>query len=461
MSETGGETLTAELPIQERVAREVQNLIERDGGLLTGHVPMGLIDDTDVPVNHQNLRLIGVQLTEESVAKGNDGQIQPIMLGMVEGHDLLYIIDGFHRFTKFKDNEQPTIFGTIIAVTMDELLDKRIQNTRNHSGLQFARATQWVRQAWDLNPLSHLITANQAFVLGRTKGSTGSKLGLSVDQVTDVKTWVDAKAMLWGLDPMTIYGYLNTDESVAAGLVRNSRPDRDQAGDALSLNHSTLSRIGRAIGGREQLQLAVAEVILTNKLSGTGITGLLSDVKKMSDDKALEYLATVDVSAYKERIAGKQTIKITEDEVLRLDRVRDKSRVAPLANVADLTTIHVDLAIEEGAFEPDRLQKAAADITAVILGLTGAVERIHQALGEESSRNKSNENEVVIVEGRTIEDFTAELTEFLRDSELDIVIRTSREARAAERALTRGRGTQESLAGLELEIERFHSAHEG
>lgn len=460
MTHIPGETL-ADVSIEERVAQQVQGLIEREGGLLTGHVPMSLIDDTDVPVNHQNLRLIGVQLTDEAIAKGSDGQIQPIMLGMVSGHDRLYIIDGFHRFTKFKENEAPTIFGTIIPVEMDELLDKRIQNTRNHSGLQFARATQWVRQAWALNPHSSRLTANQAFILGRTRSSTGARLDLSVHDAEEIKTWVDAKAMLWGLDPMTIYGYLNTDESVAPDLVHNSRPDKIQAGDALSLNQSTLARMGRAIGGRPELQRAIAGVITENKLSGTGITGLLSDVKSMSDEKALEYLATVDVAAYKERIAGKQTIHVTEDDVLSLDRVRDRSRVAPLTSIADLTGIHVDLALEEGEYDPERMRKVAADITAVVLGLNSAVDKINTALSGESTQGSVHEiSHDQPDASRSIEGFSAELTDFLLANSSKIEIITSREARTAERALARGRGTSESLAALEQILERFYSANE-
>ena len=76
-------------------------MAEREGGLYSGHVPLALINDKDVPVNEENLELIGTQLDDEAEHKGTDGQIQPVMLGLVEGFNQLEIIDGFHRFNKF------------------------------------------------------------------------------------------------------------------------------------------------------------------------------------------------------------------------------------------------------------------------------------------------------------------------------------------------------------------------
>src|SRR5690606_5938427 len=154
-------------------------------GLFSARVPLGLINNNDVPVNEQNLEVIGNQLESEAEMKGNDGQIQPIVLGPVDGFDQLEIIDGFHRYRKIHQQGRADIYATIIKVTHEELLDKRIQNTRSHQGLQFARATQWVREVWEINPYSDRITAMQAFTLGRLKGFTGVKLGLEREEAEE------------------------------------------------------------------------------------------------------------------------------------------------------------------------------------------------------------------------------------------------------------------------------------
>lgn len=441
----------------ESVQEQVIELVERDGGLMNGHVPLGLISDKDVPVNRENLDLIGAQLDDESVHKGTDGQIQPIMLGLVTDPDnepeyeRLQIIDGFHRYRKFQMRGNPTIFATIIPVTKEELLDKRIQNTRNHQGLQFARATQWVIEAWGLNPLADRLTASQAFVLGRTKSSNGKRLGLNEDEVRTIKEWVDDKAGLWGLDPLTIYSYLNTASTVARELVHNSRPDAVQAVDLHSLNHSTLTRIGRQIPDRPALQQAVAKAISTHRLGGSGTTALLSDVKRMSDKEAIAYIEGVDFVAYKERIAQKQVYTYREDELLRLERIRDSSRVRPLSEITRLTVGLVELALVEGDYDPERMRVVATELGEIVASLEATVERINAtAEGGQKTFQRMTPNK------RSVEEFTLTLTEYLRDPSAPFHIETEREALSVERALSRGRGTPKSLENLKAIVERFY-----
>ncbi len=442
----------APLSLHEAIEQEVANLTEHEGGLWRGDVPLYLIDDTDVPVNQANLELIAYQLEEEAEAKGNDGQLQPIMLGLVERRVKLPVIDGFHRFDVFKIKGRDTIFSTIVEVTEEELLDKRIQNTRNHSGLQFARATQWVREAWALNPFSGRIEASQAFTLGRLKSSTGSRLGLGADEADQIMAWVDEKSALWGVEPMTIYAYLQTDRTVASDLVHNSRPDAKQSSDPNSLPQSTLQRIGRTIPGREELQRAVASAIVNHKLGGSGISGILSDIKGMTDEQAQAHLAGVDFAAYRERIAEKPVYKYPEDDILRLDKVRESSRVRPLAEIATLTATHVELVLDEGGFDEDRMRNVSGELIRISGLLTDAATKIDNALGDKS-KNSALPND----QGRSIDEFTELLTGFLRDSSQSFDIKTDREALSVQRAIDRGRGTQASLKKLNTKLNRYRA----
>lgn len=446
------EVLDFEADLRHRIQREVEGLVEREGGLMSGHIPLDLIDDKDVPVNKENLELIGRQLDDESEAKGTDGQIQPIMAGLVDGRAKLDVIDGFHRFATFKRRHQPTIYGTIIEVTLEELLDKRIQNTRNHSGLQFARASQWVHEAWALHPLSGRITATQAFVLGRVRSSTGKRLGLDTDEFKEIMAWTQAKANLWGVEPMTIYSYLHTNENVDLKLIQESRPQSTQSTSPNSLPQSTLSVIGKQIPGRSAVQLAVASAITEHRLGSSGTSSLLFDIKKMNDEEALTYIETVDYGAYKERLAQQQVLKFPEADVLRLGRVRDTSRVRPLQETADLTTLHVDLALNEGGYDKGRMQDVAADLKRIGQKLLDKAVQIETVL--EGAPTQDQVREPISIE-RNITDFTNLLKSFLSDPQEPLVIQTDRELNMAQRAISRGRGAREALALLQSAVDTY------
>ena len=284
------------------------------------------------------------------------------------------------------------------------------------------------REVWALNPMSERIAATSAFTVGRTKNSKGSRLGLSQEEVRDTMSWVDAKSALWGVEPMTIYGYLRTEEAVAADLVRNSRPDARQAPEPDSLPRSTLTRIGIQIPDREEVQRSVASVIVRHKLSGTGISSILSDVKHMSDDEALAYLETVDFTAYKEKIADRQIYRYPEEDILRLDRVRETSRVRPLSEIASLTAIHVELVLNEGGFDEERMKNVADELGRIASQILDAASRIEGTVEGKSAGERTDAKAAI----RPISEFTDSLTEFMRDASLPIEILTDREARAAD-----------------------------
>lgn len=443
---------TPVVPITDLIASEVVGLREREGGLMEGHVPLWMIDIEDVPVNFQNIQILRQQMHEEAHMHGTSGQLRPVFLGIVEGRAKLPIIDGYHRTTIFAEEQRPDIFATLQSVTEEELLDKRIQNTTTHDALQFSRATKWVRQSWALNPYSDRITETQAFVLGRVKASTGKRLGLEPEEVTEIMEWVDAKSMLWGIEPMTVYAYLHTDDNVDQSLVHNSRPNSAQAEGPRSLPHSSLQRIGKQLPGRTELQLVVADVIIDHRLGGSGITAILKDIKGMADGEALAYLDSVDFAAYKEKLANEQVFRYKDSEIVRTDRVRESSRVRPLDDIAAVTGIKVDFLLDEGDTDPNVLQSISRDLRRIGEELIERSKLVDTAL--------EGANGPVVKEGevRDIKEFSRNVAEFLLDPEVQLDIQTDREADLAERTINRGRGRAESITRLEEMIERYRSS---
>jgi hypothetical protein len=270
--------------------------------------------------------------------------------------------------------------------------------------------------------------------------------------MADIMQWVDQKSVLWGLEPMTIYKYLHTDDNVAPDLISNSRPEPAQAAVANSLPPSTLAAIGKQIPKREDVQRAVAEAIVKNRLGGSGISGILSDVKGMDDKEAIAYLDSVDFTAYKEKISQKPVYKYGEDDILRLGHVRESSRIRPLDEMARLTLINIDLALGEGNFAPDRMEAVGTELGKLAAMLQAASVRVNEALaGIEVVAEPSMEQQ------RDISEFTRAMTEFLRaPANVSLEILNDREQRAAERALSRGRGTKEALKLLEQKTEAYY-----
>lgn len=430
-------------PVWQDMQTRIRRMQAYPGGLLRGEVPLSLISNSEVPVNVQNLDTITYQLADEAEKKGGSGQIQPVMLGALAVRKSLEIIDGFHRYTVFKERNAYDIYGTIVEVSEEELYDKRIQNTNNHAGLQFSRAVDWVRAAWSLHPLSEKVpSASTAFVIGRVRSSNGRGLGLTKEEFQEIMDWADSKAKLWGVSPTTIYKYLHTDDHVHPLLVAESRRDIGQSGSEVSLPHATVSKISQMIPGRFDLHLQVATAINKHRLGGAGTSALLRDIKRMSDKDAAQYLQTFKPSAYKEKIAANPGFTFKDDDIVRLEQVRGSSRVAPLEQIAGATTLKLLAAAEEKDFRPERMNGALDEVEAVANGLLETVANIRQQLGQET-------NEKPVAERRKTQDFANLLAEFLVSNEPgELTILNMREATVVRNAISRGRGTDQALVKL-------------
>lgn len=269
---------------------ELQDHVEiighREGGYIDCWVPMGLIDNEEVPVKEDWARSLADNMKRAAERVGGTGQDTPITLGLLEGQTTLKIIDGFHRSAALKLRGELRVYATVKHTDLDGLFDDRIFTAKDHAHVRFSRVVQWIREIWGHTDLSEKMTVEQAVLLYRYD-TDGSKLGLDSKDVTLAKAWVQKKEKQWNMQSMTIHSHLKIAEAVDPQLVHSTREKKD--GKVLDAPTQSIIKIfSEHLPNDFPKQNLIMQVAMEHNLKGPEVTALCMAIKECPNIREAE-----------------------------------------------------------------------------------------------------------------------------------------------------------------------------
>ncbi len=325
----------------------VEILSERDGGIAEAFVPVRLVLSEDVATDTTHVDELATSIRAEAESHGGTGQLSPILLGEVPGHDQFFIIDGFHRFAALAANGEETAYATIRPnCTLDDIYDLRILTATMHKSVQFARIVEWVNELWDRTEWAGQLDVAQAFGLINRVGS-GKHFGVDPTQLGNIAAWIDDKCTKWHISSTTIYNHLSIAKIADPELVQRARTNKSGR-EMLTITPQHLGVIAKESPGQFDVQRHIANLIVEHRLtvprtrslmSGVRRLGTIDQVRQFTDainwtDLESEYGET-QRKAYTTEKAIPSHITGIEDalrfigQALVRDTQRDGSRLAP------------------------------------------------------------------------------------------------------------------------------------
>lgn len=213
---------------------------------------------------------------EDGIAQA--GQVTPVKVTTLADGEVV-VVDGFYRLAALNALGQTEVRALKLPEMTDEqLLDARIHNTLTHTLPELSRVVDWAGQSWSLTAWSEKISVAQAANLYSRLGS-GTYLGLSDKETTDIKAWVEAKCSNWDIAHNTLNNCLTVAEGLDPAVVELARLNlRTSSRNHLSLSH--LREIGRKIPKDMQAQRTAAETTLRHGLASTALPQVLKLAKE-------------------------------------------------------------------------------------------------------------------------------------------------------------------------------------
>jgi len=255
------------------------------GGLVEAYVPISMIYTQDVPVDITHVKELAESIEEEQRLRpeSRTGQLSPILLGQIEDFGQFAIIDGFHRVPALKHVGNIEVFSTIRPkCTWEEIVDLRILAATTHRAVRFSRLIEWIEEAWQYSPWNEKIKASQAFQLKFIKAMTGSRIGVTPEEVEAIKGWVDKKCQSWHVSAALVYQNLSIARTADPDLVKEARERRSgHKLEAITPMH--LSVISKALPYKYEMQKLVAQAAKDNSLTVPKTRSLAVHVSNIDD----------------------------------------------------------------------------------------------------------------------------------------------------------------------------------
>lgn len=232
---------------------ELTEYFAAGNGSFEGYVPVTIVErDKVLPFREERtLELVeDLRATRERDGWGN-GQDSPMLAAYILGQEVptIEVYDGLHRQAANEEFQRrygtehgrpaaiaaaigstAVHFVTVKPMTVGDMLNKRLTNTKNHPQLRFARGGLWTAQLWYSDPISELapnMSPKQAFDLAAREDASltnaGANSGLSPDKIAAITSWARQKASEWSVDPSTVQKWIHRAESTSPGVIAQVR----------------------------------------------------------------------------------------------------------------------------------------------------------------------------------------------------------------------------------------------
>jgi RNA polymerase sigma factor (sigma-70 family) len=371
-----GEPLINEGP---DLIRQIDQIIEREGGIIEAYVPIDLINQEDVAVDQEHVVELIESIQNESARNQTTGQLTPVLLGQVPGESSFRIIDGFHRVPAVKGAGNEIVYATVKTnCEMEDVIDLRIVAAKSHKKVKFSRIVEWVEEAWQTTPWADRISVSSAFViklLGQSGLGQGKGNGLSPEDVDELREWVERKCEQWDVSANYVDRYLRTARAADPELVRTAR-ERTSGHKLEALTPMHLTQIVRHLPNDYTLQNVVSETAIRNnlKISQTQALALAISKAKTYED----VVGYVDTKIWERMTTSAQAI--TKKRYKEIDPNSPNSYVSTLVDKffdEQITIVEALLenAILKGTYAPDE-DTSSQRITAFLINSDVEVEEI-------------------------------------------------------------------------------------
>lgn len=195
------------------------------------------------------------------------GQAQPLL---IKENDLS-IIDGFHRAAAMQGLGFEKAEAVIWDCTGEDFWDLRIMSAVLHKNVTFARAVDWIEQAFTTSPIASKHKSAYAVF-------HAARLGFAKPEVKD---WAQSKAVKWGLSVGAIENWLLTKQSLAPDIYNEAK--NAIARGEISLTH--YQRLAEYLPSRPELQREVMRKVTDEKLTSDQVRELSKAVRQAEDEK--------------------------------------------------------------------------------------------------------------------------------------------------------------------------------
>jgi hypothetical protein len=287
MTITSPERIDASPGTQENLLSKVRIVGEREGGLLEAHVPRNLIYAEDVPVDEKHVQDLYESMRKEEASGKLNGQIAPVVLGELKGSDKLYILDGFHRNRVLELSGKDEVYAVIrLNCTKEQIVDHRIIAASPHEAVNLPRILKWSQDVWKFSPWAQKIDLVQAYNLRFAQKMTGKNMGLTKEEVGEIKRWVDEKNNKWGVHAPTFHKYLATAKIADPELLKSARSRGGGSNKMVVATPSHIVEIAKALPFRFELQNVVVKEIVNNQLGvpeGKALAKAISKVETIEE----------------------------------------------------------------------------------------------------------------------------------------------------------------------------------
>ncbi len=309
------------------------------------------------------------------------GPISPVLVRQ----ETLDLIDGFHRVAAMGELGFKEVECILTPCDDETFWDLRIMSATLHKAVTFARAVDWVDEAFHLSPWQdRYASAHGLFHQSHDRRAP-----------TEVQEWATAKAQKWGLAIVTIRDWLDAKNTMAPEL----REEMNQL-SARSEPRPTSDyvEVARRLRTRPDLQKAVLDKVEDEGLGRSGIRAVATAIHGAADEDEVKTILSQPVS----RTADDLTRAARVEKLLREPAPEPTPRQQERQFTGRVLEVYLDLQQQVHnvrGLEPEMLQTLSPDQKAeflqVVAELTQALHQVSDVLG--------GAPQGAVIEGRLVE----------------------------------------------------------
>lgn len=205
------------------------------------------------------------------------GPISPVLVR----EETSELIDGFHRVAAMKELGFPSVESILTPCDQETFWDMRIMSATLHKAVTFARAVDWIDEAFKASRWKDQYTSARGVFEGFRRGYVTG----------EAKNWVETKAQKWGLAVATIEGWLQAKEAMAPELREELKTPV-----APPVPSDTYIEIARTLQTKPQLQKRVLDKAREEGLGSRSVREISRAVREAADEEEVKTILAQPIS---------------------------------------------------------------------------------------------------------------------------------------------------------------------
>lgn len=216
---------------------------------------------SDVPVDPVHVR----ELADSIMVAG---PISPVLVR----EETMALIDGFHRVAAMKELGFSEVESILTPCDDEAFWDLRIMSATLHKAVTFARAVDWIDEAFKTSQYSKAY--KNAFSLFQN-----AQRNVAPEEAQE---WVQSKVKKWGLPLGTLTHWLDSKERMTPDLLEEAKEGRRP-----SLRPEHYIEAAHGLPGRPELQRQVIAKAEQEDLGSTAVREIAKALRRAEDDEEI------------------------------------------------------------------------------------------------------------------------------------------------------------------------------